>query len=160
MKSRALQPRAMFAGCARLRFMIQVTDSISIDENEIEEIFVRSPGAGGQKVNKTASAVQLRFDARKSRSLSNAQFLRLQPLAGRRMTRDGVIVIIANRFRTQEQNRRDALDRLVALIRDAATPPKYRRPTKPTKGSKLRRLDGKRHQSNIKKGRGKARDFD
>ncbi|MEX2617854.1 MAG: alternative ribosome rescue aminoacyl-tRNA hydrolase ArfB [Alphaproteobacteria bacterium] len=140
--------------------MIQVTDSISIDESEIEESFVRSPGAGGQKVNKTASAVQLRFDARKCRALSNAQFLRLQPLAGRRMTRNGVIVIVANRFRTQEQNRRDALDRLVALIREAATPPKYRRPTKPTKGSKLRRLDSKRRQADIKKNRGKARGFD
>lgn len=140
--------------------MIQVTDSITIDENEIEESFVRSPGAGGQKVNKTASAVQLRFDARKCRALSNAQFLRLQSLAGRRMTRDGVIVIIANRFRTQEQNRRDAMDRLFALIREAATPPKRRRPTKPTKGSKLRRLDSKHRQSDIKKNRGKPRGLD
>ena len=140
--------------------MIEITPSISIDEREIEEHFIRSPGSGGQKVNKTESAVQLRFNARTSRSLSNAVFLRLKPLAGRRMTKDGVVVITANRFRTQESNRRDALDRLIALIGEAATPPKYRRVTKPSKGSRQRRLDGKRHQSTLKKGRGKINPTD
>jgi len=135
--------------------MIQVTPDIALHESELDETFIRSPGAGGQKVNKTASAVQLRFDARHSASLSNAVFLRLKPLAGRRMTRDGVIVIEASQYRTQEQNREDAVARLVALIREAAAPPKYRRPTRPTNGSKQRRLDSKRRQSDIKKGRGK-----
>ena len=140
--------------------MMQITSSIGIDENEIEEHFIRAPGPGGQKVNKTESAVQLRFNARKSPALSNAVFLRLKPLAGRRMTRDGVIVITANRFRAQEQNRRDAMDRLIDLIRKAAVPPKYRRPTKPSKGVKQRRLDSKRRQSDIKKIRGKVSRFD
>ncbi len=140
--------------------MIQITPSISINENEIEEHFIRSPGPGGQKVNKTESAVQLRFNARSSPALSNAIFLRLKPLAGRRMTRDGVIVITANRFRAQEQNRRDAMERLIALIREAAVPPKYRRPTKPSKGAIQSRLDSKRRQSEIKKRRGKASPYD
>ncbi len=140
--------------------MIQVSKSIAIDENEIEEHFIRSPGPGGQKVNKTESAVQLRFDAGKSPALSAAVFLRLKPLAGRRMTRHGVIVITANRFRTQEQNRRDAMDRLIALIREAATVPKHRRPTKPSRAAKQRRLDGKRRQGTIKKGRSKVGRFD
>ena len=140
--------------------MIPITPSIGIDENEIEEHFIRAPGPGGQKVNKTESAVQLRFNARKSPALSNAVFLRLKPLAGRRMTRDGVIVITANRFRAQEQNRRDALDRLIDLIRKAAVPPKVRRPTKPSRGAKQRRLDSKRRQSDIKKIRGKVSRFD
>ena len=113
--------------------MIRITSSISIDESEIEEHFVRSPGPGGQKVNKTETAVQLRFNARTSPSISEAVFARLKPLAGRRMTKDGVIVITANRFRTQELNRRDAMERLVTLIRGAAVQPKHRRPTKPTK---------------------------
>ncbi len=136
--------------------MIQITPSISIDENELEEHFIRAPGPGGQKVNKTESAVQLRFNARRSAALSNAVFLRLKSLAGRRMTGDGIIVITANRFRAQERNRADALERLIALIQDAAIPPKYRRSTKPSKGAKLRRLDNKRRQSNTKKGRGKV----
>ena len=136
--------------------MIQITPSISIDENEIEEHFIRAPGPGGQKVNKTESAVQLRFNARKSPALSNEVFLRLKPLAGRRMTRDGVIVITANRYRTQEANRRDALDRLIELIRESAVPPKYRRPTKPSKAAKHRRLDSKRRQGDVKKGRSRV----
>ena len=136
--------------------MIKITPSISIDENEIQEQFIRAPGPGGQKVNKTESAVQLRFDARHSSALSNAVFLRLEPLAGRRMTRDGVIVITANRFRTQDQNRRDAIERLVALIREAAVRPKYRWPTKPSKGVKQRRLNSKRRHAGIKKSRRRA----
>ncbi|MBT7955384.1 MAG: aminoacyl-tRNA hydrolase [Rhodospirillaceae bacterium] len=140
--------------------MIEITPSISLEDNEIEEQFIRSPGSGGQKVNKTATAVQLRFNARQSPALSNAVFLRLKPLAGQRMTKEGVVVITAHRFATQEQNRRDALDRLVELIRRAATPPKFRRKTKPTKASKQRRLDSKRQKSSIKKGRGRLRQFD
>ena len=136
--------------------MIRVTPAISIDETELEESFIRSPGAGGQKVNKTDSAVQLRFNARTSPGLSNAVFERLKPLAGRRMTKDGIVVITAHQFRTQELNRRDALDRLIALIRAAATAPKYRRPTKPSRRAKQRRLDKKTRHSNLKKTRGKV----
>ena len=135
--------------------MIEVTPSISISEAEIEEHFIRSPGSGGQKVNKTESAVQLRFNARASPALSNAVFLRLKPLAGRRMTTDGIVIITAHQFRTQELNRRDALDRLIELIRAAAMAPKHRRPTRPSKGAKQRRLDSKRRNSNLKKVRGK-----
>jgi ribosome-associated protein len=135
--------------------MIRVTSTIALPESEIEETFIRSPGPGGQHVNKTESAVQLRFDARKSANLTNAVFLRLKTLAGRRMTRDGVIVITANRFRSRERNRGDALDRLVELIRRAAVVPKKRKPTKPTKGSKQKRLDTKRKRADIKKARGK-----
>ena len=138
--------------------MIEVTPSINIGENEIEESFTRSPGSGGQKVNKTESAVQLRFDARASPGLPYAVFLQLKLFAGKRMTKDGVIVITANRFRTQELNRRDALDRLLALIRAAATAPTRRRATKPSKGAKQRRLDSKRRQSNLKKARGNVID--
>lgn len=134
--------------------MIEITTDISIAENEIEERFMRATGPGGQKVNKTESAVQLRFDARRSPALSNAHFLRLKRLAGRRMTADGVLVITARRFRTQEQNRKDAMDRLIALVRDAATPPKRRRPTKTPKAQKRKRLEGKRHKGAIKKARG------
>ena len=140
--------------------MIQITDQISLNESEIDEQFIRSPGPGGQNVNKTASAVQLRFDARHSPALSNAVFLRLKPLAGRRMTQDGVIVITANRQRSQEANRRDALDRLVAMIREAAPPPKHRRPTKPSKGARQRRVDSKTRRGAIKKLRSRARDTD
>ncbi|MGY9006212.1 MAG: alternative ribosome rescue aminoacyl-tRNA hydrolase ArfB [Alphaproteobacteria bacterium] len=140
--------------------MIQITLTLKINDTEIEEQFIRSPGPGGQKVNKTESAVQLRFNARTSPSLSHAIFLRLKPLAGRRMTRDGVVVITANRFRTQEQNRRDALDRLIELIAKAAVVPVRRRPTKPSKASVRRSSDSKRHQSKIKKTRGKVSRLD
>ncbi|MDA1090052.1 MAG: alternative ribosome rescue aminoacyl-tRNA hydrolase ArfB [Proteobacteria bacterium] len=135
--------------------MIPITPSIALPESEIEETFIRSPGPGGQHVNKTESAVQLRFNARKSASLSNAVYLRLKTLAGRRMTGSGVMVITANRFRSQERNRADALDRLIDLIRRAAVAPKPRRATKPTQGSKRRHLDSKRQRGDIKKGRGK-----
>ncbi len=136
--------------------MIEITSSISIDENEIEEHFIRAPGPGGQKVNKTESAVQLRFHARQCPALSDAVFLRLKTLAGRRMTRHGVIVITARRFRAQEQNRRDALSRLIALIREAAVPPKRRRPIKPSRGAKQRRLDAKRQKGDLKRARGRV----
>ena len=138
--------------------MIEVTPSISIGEHELEEHFIRSPGSGGQKVNKTESAVQLRFNARGSPALTNAVFLRLRMLSGRRMTKDGVVVITANQFRTQELNRRDAFDRLITLIKTAAKAPIHRRPTKPSKAAKRRRLDSKRHQSNLKKVRGKIKE--
>ena len=136
--------------------MIEVTPSIILADDEIEEQFIRSPGPGGQKVNKTASAVQLRFDARHSPALANAVFLRLKTLAGRRMTKDGIIVITANQFRTQERNRTDAQDRLIALIREAAEPPKFRRATRPSGAAKQRRLESKRRQSDTKKVRGKV----
>ncbi|HJO75751.1 MAG TPA: alternative ribosome rescue aminoacyl-tRNA hydrolase ArfB [Rhodospirillales bacterium] len=135
--------------------MITITPSIALPKSEIEETFIRSPGPGGQHVNKTESAVQLRFNARKSESLTNAVYLRLKTLAGRRMTRAGVIVITANRFRSQERNRGDALDRLVDLIRRAAVAPKPRRVTKPGRGAKQKRLDAKHKRSDIKKSRGK-----
>ena len=138
--------------------MIEVSPSISIGENEIEEHFIRSPGAGGQKVNKTESAVQLRFNARACLGLSNTVFLRLKTLVGRRMTKDGIVVITAHQFRTQELNCRDALDRLIALIRAAATVPVHRRPTKPSKRAKQRRLESKQRQSNLKKVRGRVTD--
>ena len=135
--------------------MIEITASISLNDYEIEEQFTRSPGSGGQKVNKTESAVQLRFYARRSKALSNAIFLRLKALAGRRMTLEGELLITANTYRTQEQNRKDALARLVAIIQEAATPPKDRRPTKPSKNAKAKRVDTKKHRGDVKKGRGR-----
>lgn len=140
--------------------MIKITPSITINENEIEEHFIRASGPGGQKVNKTETAVQLRFNARKSPGLSNAVYLRLKMLAGRRMTQDGLIVITANRFRTQEQNRRDALDRLIALLCKAAIPPAPRRPTKPSKAAINRQAERKRRRSRVKKERGKVSSSD
>lgn len=136
--------------------MIDITPDISIAETEIEEQFIRAAGPGGQKVNKTESAVQLRFDARHSPALSNAQFLRLKILAGRRMTADGILVITARQFRTQDLNRKDALDRLIELIRDAATPPKHRRPTKTPRVEKRKRLESKKRTGAVKKARGRV----
>ncbi len=130
--------------------MIHVTDSISIDERELEERFIRASGPGGQNVNKLSTAVQLRFDVRRSPSLSAAVRARVERLAGKRLTRDGVLVITAQRHRTQERNRQDALDRLIELIRRAAVPPVPRRPTRPTAGSRERRLQSKKQRSNIK----------
>ena len=129
---------------------IRITDSISIDEREIEESFVRSSGPGGQNVNKLSTAVQLRFDVRRSPSLPNDVAIRLMRLAGKRMTKDGVLVLIAQNHRTQERNRADALERLAALIREAAVRPVPRRATKPTKASKQRRIEGKKRRSGIK----------
>jgi ribosome-associated protein len=130
--------------------MIRINDQISIEESEIEESFVRSSGPGGQNVNKLATAVQLRFDARRSPSLPNEVSIRLQRLAGKRLTNDGVLVITAQRFRTQERNRADAMERLTELIREAAVPPKRRRPTKPTAASKQQRLESKKRRSTVK----------
>jgi ribosome-associated protein len=135
--------------------LIRVTHAIQIGEKEIEESFVRSSGPGGQNVNKLSTAVQLRFDVRQSPSLSDAVKERLIRLAGNRMTQEGVLVLLAQRHRTQERNRQDALERLIDLIRDAAKPPVPRRATKPTFGSRQRRLEGKSHRSAIKSLRSK-----
>ncbi len=134
--------------------MLRVTDTISIDDSELSESFVRSSGPGGQNVNKVSSAVQLRFDARGSPSLPNDVALRLMRLAGKRLTKEGVIVIIAQRHRTQERNRADARERLFDLIRQAAVKPVPRRPTKVPKATKRRRLEAKKHRSGIKSLRG------
>jgi len=130
--------------------MIRVTDTISIDESEIEESFVRSSGPGGQNVNKLSTAVQLRFDVRHSPSLPNDVAVRLMRFAGKRLTKDGVLVIVAQNHRTQERNRAEALERLVALVQQASVRPIPRRPTKPTKASREKRLQGKKVRSNIK----------
>jgi ribosome-associated protein len=131
--------------------MIRITDRISLDESELSESFIRASGPGGQNVNKLATAVQLRFDARRSPSLPNDVSARLQRLAGKRLTRDGVLVITAQRHRTQERNRADALERLIALIRLAAVAPKARRPTAPSQASRARRLQSKKRRSGIKR---------
>ena len=132
--------------------MIAIGAGVVLDEAEIEESFVRSSGPGGQNVNKVATAVQIRFDVRRSKSLPDAVALRLMALAGKRLTKDGVLVFVADRFRTQEMNRSDARARLVALIEEAARPPPpKRRATKPTKASQERRLTEKKGRSGIKK---------
>ena len=130
--------------------MIRITDTIAIEERELEESFIRASGPGGQNVNKLASAVQLRFDARHSPSLPGAVRARLELLAGSRLTNDGVIVITAQRHRTQGRYRQDALKRLLDLIRRAAVAPQVRRPTRPTKAARRRRVEAKKHRAGLK----------
>ena len=130
--------------------MLIVTPTLSIDESEIEEKFIRASGPGGQNVNKVSTAIQLRFDVEHSPSLPDAVRARLRTLAGNRLTADGVLTIEASRFRTQEQNREDARQRLAALIQKATEVPKPRRKTKPTLASKMKRVEGKRKRGEIK----------
>jgi len=140
--------------------MIRITDSIEIDPDEIDETFIRASGPGGQNVNKVSSAVQMRFDIARSPSLTDYARSRALRLAGSRLTKDGVIVITANRFRSQEQNRADALARLVELLQEAAHRPQYRRPTRPSRAAKARRTDSKTRRGTLKKLRGGPRHDD
>jgi ribosome-associated protein len=134
--------------------MVQITDRICIDESEIEETFVRSSGPGGQNVNKVSTAVQLRFNVAQSPNLPEHVRDRLLRIGGKRLTDEGVLLIDARRYRTQEKNREDAVARLAEWIRKAAEVEPKRHPTKPTRAARRKRLEKKRHRSEIKQGRG------
>lgn len=140
--------------------MIRITDYISIDEDELKETFTRASGPGGQHVNKTSTAVELRFDVRGSPSLPEPVRLRLERLAGSRLTNEGVLVLFAQNRRSQELNRQDARERLTALIREAADIPKRRRATRPTLASKTRRLEAKTRRGGVKSMRGRIKGED
>jgi ribosome-associated protein len=133
--------------------MLRISRDLTIDENDIEVSFVRASGPGGQNINKLSTAAQLRFDTRRI-TLADDVAARLNRIAGQRMTKDGVIVIHAQRFRTQERNRADAIDRLLELLREALVRPTPRRATRPTLGSKQRRLDSKKRRGDVKAKRG------
>ena len=137
---------------------LQITDTIALDEDELSESFVLASGPGGQNVNKVSSAVQLRFDVLRSPSLPDDIRARLMVLSGNRLTKDGVLIIVARAHRTQERNRAEARAKLSELITRAATPSKPRRPTKPTRASKRRRLDSKTARAKLKRTRGRVRD--
>ena len=142
-----------------MKSKIQITPAVAIDQSEIKWEFIRSSGPGGQNVNKVATAVQLRFDVGKADSLPDDVRERVARLAGRRMTEDGVLIIEARRFRTQDRNRQDAIRRLVELIRKASEKPKIRRQTKPTVVSKRKRLEEKRRRGEIKRLRQSIPDY-
>jgi ribosome-associated protein len=139
--------------------MLKITDQISLDERELEERFVRASGPGGQNVNKVSTAVELRFDVLGSASLPEGVRVRLARLAGRRLSDEGILVIRADRFRTQERNREDARERLAELVLKATVVPKRRVPTKPSRASKARRRDDKKKRGRVKRLRG-SRDLD
>ena len=137
---------------------LAVSPSIALDEAELKETFVLASGPGGQNVNKLATAVELRFDVRRSPALNEEVRARLLRLCGRRLTKDGVLVLHAQRFRSQEQNRADARERLFELIRKASIPPRPRKPTRPTRASKERRLEGKKQRGALKRNRSRHSD--